>query len=61
LLILLTLIAKTGFAFDCLQTLLKGRKPAIGRTASKIRTPLGALRLRTGAKRVANKEKPDDC
>jgi hypothetical protein len=55
------LIAKAGFALDRLQTLLKGRKPAIGRTAGKIRAPLGALRLRIGAERVANKENPDDC
>jgi hypothetical protein len=54
------LIAKAGFALDRLQTLLEGRKPAIGGAAGEVCTPLGALRLRVGAERVANKNNSDD-
>jgi hypothetical protein len=41
--ILRVLNAKRGFTFDHLQTVVKGRKSAIGGAASKIRAPLTVL------------------
>jgi hypothetical protein len=41
--VLLVLIAKAGFTFNCPQTFFKGRKTAISGTTGEIRAPLAIL------------------
>jgi hypothetical protein len=61
--ILRVLNAKRGFTFDYLQTVVKGRKSAIGGAASKIRAPLTvsliALRLCVVSKCTPNNKDRD--
>lgn len=59
---MLILIAKAGFTLDRLQTCCKGRKAAIGGTASEIRAPLTILLIVPGqriADGIPDNEDPD--